>query len=270
MSLDFENLGDVQKRFEQIEAGRAIMPGIPVLARLDGRSFHNYTRNFRKPFDEQLVHSMIQTTSSLVDEFKADVGYTQSDEITLAWINADDDETKLMFGGKFQKLCSLLAAYGSVVFNKTIENFKDDGTAASFDCRVWQVPNLKVAADNFLWREMDATKNSVSMAASHYFSPKQLLGKSTNERKDMLFLERGVRWEEYPTSYKKGTYVAKRKVEKFLTEQELAMIKPEFRPPGPVLRSVIQELDLPPATRITNFERVLFYGEEPNVESSSS
>lgn len=268
-SVDFDALGDVQKRLERVEAGRAIMPGIPMLARLDGRAFHSYTKYFDKPFDRELVELMQLTTKALLDEFKADVGYTQSDEITLAWTNPDVEETKLMFGGKFQKLASLMAGYASAYFNvRGLQEGMDvRGMLPIFDCRVWQVPTLSVAAANFLWREMDATKNSVSMAASAYFSPKQLLGKSSPERREMLLKEKGIRWEDYPSAYKKGTYVVKRKVEKFLTKEELEMIKPEFRPVGPVLRSTIVELDIPPALRITNFEGVLFRGEEPVNES---
>lgn len=268
-SIDFDALGDIQKRLERVEAGRAIMPGIPLLARLDGRAFHSYTRHFDKPFDRDLVGLMVNTTKALLDEFKADVGYTQSDEITLAWTNPDVEETKLMFGGKFQKLASLMSGHASAYFNVQglREGMEVRGMLPVFDCRVWQVPTLSVAAANFLWREMDATKNSVSMAASAYFSPGELLGKSAPERKELLWERKGIRWTEYPSAYKKGTYVVKRKVEKFLSKEELEMIKPEFRPVGPVLRSTIVELDIPPALRITNFEGVLFRGEEPVNDS---
>jgi tRNA(His) guanylyltransferase len=268
-SIDFDALGDIQKRFEQVEAGRSIMPGIPILARLDGRSFHNFTKSMKRPFDKAFTEAMQTTAKALLDEFNADVAYTQSDEITLAWTNPDAEQTKIMFGGKFQKLCSLLAAHASVVFNQEASEVFAWASISRpiLDCRVWQVPNLEVAASNFLWREMDATKNSVSMAASTYFSAKKLEGIGTKERKYMLQVEKDVLWEKYPTHFKKGAYFAKRKVEKFLSKEELQWIKPEHRPTGPVLRNVIVELDIPPATRIINFEGVLFRGEQPTVET---
>lgn len=268
-SVDFDRLGDIQKGLERVEAGRAIMPGIPLLARLDGRSFHSFTRSAKKPFDEQLIWCMQDTARDLLEEYKADVAYTQSDEITLAWANLNFEETQLMFGGKFQKLCSLLAARASVTFNQNAApHFPWTRVSRPvMDCRVWQVPNLHVAAANFLWREMDATKNSVSMAASAFFSPKQLHCVPTKERIELLRKEKDIHWENYPTACKKGTYQVKRKVEVLLSKEELEWIKPEYRPSGPVLRSKVIELDIPPATKITNFKEVLFDGADPIVES---
>ena len=38
-SLDIEGLGDLMKNFEMSEAGKTLMPGLPVVARLDGKNF---------------------------------------------------------------------------------------------------------------------------------------------------------------------------------------------------------------------------------------
>lgn len=78
-------LGDRCKRFEAAEAGRRAMPGIPLLARLDGRAFHTFTRGLNRPFDERFGRCMVETARTLVDNLHALVAYTQSDEITLIW-----------------------------------------------------------------------------------------------------------------------------------------------------------------------------------------
>ena len=78
-------IGDRCKRFEGAEAGRRAMPGIPLLARLDGRAFHTFTRGLARPWDARFATCMLETTRTLVDELQALVGYTQSDEITLLW-----------------------------------------------------------------------------------------------------------------------------------------------------------------------------------------
>ena len=52
-------LGDRCKRFEMAEAGRTLMPGLPVLARLDGRAFHTFTRGMQRPFDARFMEAKI-------------------------------------------------------------------------------------------------------------------------------------------------------------------------------------------------------------------
>ena len=55
----------------------------PLLARLDGRAFHTYTKGLKRPYDERLSACMIETTKALIEEFHPRIVYTQSDEISL-------------------------------------------------------------------------------------------------------------------------------------------------------------------------------------------
>ena len=45
---DFEAMGDRQKAYEDQEASRRVMQGLPVLVRLDGRSFHTFTKGLAR------------------------------------------------------------------------------------------------------------------------------------------------------------------------------------------------------------------------------
>jgi tRNA(His) guanylyltransferase len=175
-----ESLGDRMKVYEGIEASRAMMPRLPILARLDGRAFHTFTRGLERPYDRAFSGCMIRTMQFLVEKFHADLAYTQSDEIMLYWENSSDE---MMFGGRFQKWHSVLASTATLGFVREVQQaipshaHKD----MTFDCRVWQVPYKQEVYHNFLWREDDATKNSVSMAAQSMFSHKELLGKKGPE-----------------------------------------------------------------------------------------
>src|SRR5215471_4222370 len=80
-----DGLAERMKRYEATEAGRRLMPLLPALARLDGRAFHNFVRGLARPYDKRLSDLMIDTATFLVRETNAVAGYTQSDEITLAW-----------------------------------------------------------------------------------------------------------------------------------------------------------------------------------------
>jgi tRNAHis guanylyltransferase len=82
-------LGDRMKGYESAEAGRRLMPLVPVMARIDGRCFSSFTRGMRRPYDPTMSEAMIDTTVQLVKETNACMGYTQSDEITLAWHSTD-------------------------------------------------------------------------------------------------------------------------------------------------------------------------------------
>jgi tRNA(His) guanylyltransferase len=133
-----------------------------------------------------------------------------------------------------------------------------------FDCRVWQVPTLADAVDVFVWREDDATKNSVSMAAGAHYPDRELHGKDSAAKQELLF-QKGINWNDYPAFFKRGTYVQRRSVERALSDDERQRI-PEAHRPAPdarVTRSQVVELAMPPARRVANLAAVLFAAADP-------
>ena len=262
-----DSLGDRMKEFEMQFAGVRAMKGIPLVARLDGRSFHTFTRGLERPFDQRLSECMIETTKFLVDETHAKIGYTQSDEISLVWYYPADEAAEYMFDGRIQKLTSILAALASVKFAKMIaEKIPEKVTQVPvFDCRVWQVPTLQIAADAFLWRELDATKNSISMAAHAYFPHKSLQGMNGSEKQERLWAEKGINWNDYPAFFKRGTYVQRKTFERALTEEERNRIPEKHRPDAgkTFTRSSVIELEMPPAKRCANYVDVIFNNDDP-------
>lgn len=258
-SIDFDAIGDKHKALESIQAGVRLIPGIPVIARLDGRAFHTFTRHAVKPFDNALIVCMQNTAKDLLDKFQADLAYCQSDEITLVWKNLDS------FSLKVQKICSLLAAQGTATFNaEVVKNGFESKTECLpiFDCRVWQVPNLEIAAENVLWRQWDAFKNSVSMAAHSMFSTKELHKKNTRDKITMME-EKGFIWGNLPSSHKGGTFFRKEELLKELTPEELENIPEKFRPTTPILRNVVLQFEVPRLTSVCNKSGVLFEFERP-------
>jgi tRNA(His) guanylyltransferase len=83
------NFGDRMQEYERIEAARQFMPLLPVCARLDGKSFKRFTKGLDRPYDRGLVELMIATATYLVQETQANMGYTQSDEISLVWYSGE-------------------------------------------------------------------------------------------------------------------------------------------------------------------------------------
>ena len=265
-----DGLGDRCKEFEAAEAGRRAMRGLPLLARLDGRAFHTFTRDLKRPYDHGMSVAMIETTRYLVREMTAAVGYTQSDEITLAWFESSQSTADYGFDGRFQKLASVLAGMASTRFYQLVlEHLPDKASATPhFDCRVWQVPTLADAADVFVWREDDATKNSITMAAGAYYSDAELEGKNSSVKQEMLW-QKGVNWNDFPAFFKRGSYLQRRTFDRALTDEERVRIPEAHRPPlgATFQRTQVMELELPPVRKIANLSAVLFERADPVPKS---
>lgn len=259
------DLGDRMKMYERFGTGQCAMPRLPVLVRLDGRCFHGLTKNCTKPFDEGLHEAMVSTAIALAEETCAKVAYTQSDEISLL-LYTDKPDAKIYFDGKYHKINSVLAGLASVTFTEQWVNMP----MGLFDCRTWTVPTKDEAVNAFVWREQDATRNSVQMAARARFSHKQCYKKNNADLQEMLFQD-GVNWNDYADWEKRGTFVIRRKKLRTLTEAERSAIPEKHRPPAhqDVVRTSYETLSLPVLTTIQNRVEVLFKGAEPVLRAET-
>lgn len=154
---------------------------------------------------------MIDTTKYLVSETNAIVGYTQSDEITL--ILYSKDKGSLIYNdGKKQKILSKLTAKCVNYFNdKRKEYLPHHDKTAIFDCRIYQVPTLHDACLQLLWRENDATKNSISSLAQSLFSHKSLQNLNSSQLQDKMMIEKSINWNDLDVKFKRGTYIKRLK-----------------------------------------------------------
>lgn len=265
-------LGDRMKAYEAME-DRRLLPRVPILVRLDGRAFHSLTRKMDRPFDLDFSRAMVDTMTGLVEEFEATVGYTQSDEITLAWHYLGRGGRALPeptppFGGRHQKLVSLTASAAGGFFERALGHKLGRAVPAMFDARAWVVPGLAEAANVFLWRQQDATRNSVQMLARAHFSHKQCFKKSTADLLKML-QEQGVHHHQVPAALRYGTFARRMRVESVIsyTAEELEALpaKHEAREhaPGtsfPVVRAVVKPLVVELVTLDANQREVLLFG----------
>lgn len=242
---DKDTLGARMKAYEEPSTSRKAFKGQPLIVRLDGKSFHTFARGLKRPYDKGLSDLMVLVTANLVERFQARVGYTQSDEITLVWYIQPHDTAEYPFDGRFQKLESLTASLAAAVFNVNVPVYlpEKSGTLAIFDSRAFTVPTLKEAYHAVLWRQQDATKNAISMAAHAHFSHKSLQGVNGPAMQERLFSEKGINFNDYPTFFKRGTFVKRSLINKVLTTVELERIPENHRPTGPVTRSVISSFD---------------------------
>lgn len=198
-------------RMKSYEDGSRFMRQLPVILRIDGKCFSKFTKGLERPYDKRFSDLMVEVTKYLVDELNAVIGYTQSDEISLILYNADPF-SEIIFGGKKQKLVSVPASMASGKFNqlrpKLLPDFKTDYLAI-FDCRAFQVPTRTEAANAILWREQDATKNAISMAARAFISHKQMQNLNGKQLQEILWSDHKINFNDYPNGFKRGTFVRK-------------------------------------------------------------
>jgi tRNA(His) 5'-end guanylyltransferase len=266
-----DEFGNRMKLYEGAEAGRKLMPLLPAVARLDGRAFHTFTRGLERPYDLRMSTLMSETTKYLVQETNACVGYTQSDEITLVWYS-DDIKSQIFFDGRIQKMNSILAAMATAEFQRLLPEHLPDkvGAKPMFDCRVWNVPNKVEGANTVLWREQDATRNSILMSAHHHIGHKKAQDKNTKVLQDMLH-EKGINWNDYPAFFKRGVFYQRQRVVRPFTADELEKLpeKHEARknPDLEIERWQVRTIDMPPFVKVSNRVEVIFDGADPQVES---
>jgi tRNA(His) guanylyltransferase len=262
-------LGDRMKMYENVESNRRFMPLLPIIARLDGMGFSKFTKDMERPYDERMSRIMKLTAAFLLEETHAVAAYTQSDEITLAWFS-NSLKSQTWFDGRVLKMNTALASKASIYFNELVaehlpEKYKKRRPA--FDCRAFNMPNLEEATNNFLWRERDATKNSVNMTSTAYYSDKEVLDKDTNERLDML-MAKGVNWNKYPSFFKRGTFITRGVTEEPFTVEEIEKLPARHQahsnPKLTVRRNIIRVYeDMPIFDKVTNRIDVLFNGATP-------
>lgn len=228
--MDKTTLGDRMKNNYENISRYYLTRRMPIITRIDGKSFHTFTRGFKKPFDDILVKTMQETMKYLCENIQGCVlGYTQSDEISLVLVDYAELTTDAWFGNNLQKMCSVSASMATLAFNKaftrniskqskrfyteyleekdasyieTLEIATNKG--AMFDSRVFTIPKEEVC-NYMLWRQQDATRNSILSVGQANFSHKDLHGKSCNNIQDMLMTQKGINWNDYATTLKRGS-----------------------------------------------------------------
>lgn len=226
-----DSLGHRMKQYEGVPKNY-LMLGCPKAIRLDMRAGHTFCRDFKRPFDDVFSTCMLQASKKLCEEIPGVVmAYTQSDEISLI-INdvTKNGQINCFFDGNVEKIVSISASICSVEFNrkydeilrnmptsKDKEIYEKQAWKAHFDSRVWTLPNLMEVHNYILWRQQDATRNSIQMVGHANFTDSELYKKNTSDIQDMLMLQKGINWNNFPVKYKRGAIILKEQYEKEVT-----------------------------------------------------
>ena len=235
-----DDLGNRMKTFYEQIPKTKLMRRCPVICRLDGRSFHTFTRGFKRPFDDVLIKTMQETAKYLCENIQGcSLAYTQSDEISLLLIDYHRFETSAWFDYEIQKMCSISASMATMAFNKffianvssficKVHSTRDEKiiaenkeyinalqgsifNGAMFDARVFNIPREEVT-NYFYWRQLEASRNSIQMVGQANFSHKELQFKSCNDIQDMLMTQKNINWNDLPIYQKRGSCVVRNRI----------------------------------------------------------
>jgi tRNA(His) guanylyltransferase len=249
---------DAKMRIFETAADYCVLPGIHMVARLDGRSFTRLTKEvceFQVPFDERFRDLMVSTAEALMNcGFRVTYAYTESDEISLL-LNRDEK----LFGRKLRKLTSTLAGEASAHFSLAL------GQVATFDCRISQLPSDDLVVDYFRWRNEDASRNALN--AHCYWKLRQtgwsqsratshLEGMSVAQKNELLF-QHGVNYNDLPAWQKRGVGLVWEEFDKLSTNPKTDAAVTARR------KRIRREMELPLREEYAAFVRAKLAGTVP-------
>lgn len=204
--MKFDELDYRMRVFETVH-DLCVLPGLYMVARLDGRSFTRLTKEvhqFEAPFDPRFRDMMLTTAEHLMSGcgFNFVYGYTQSDEISLLFALEENS-----FQRKLRKLHSILSGEASAQFSLLL------GAIAVFDCRISQLPSVEHVVDYFRWRNEDAHRNALNAHGYWLLRKKgQTVGEATAgmkgltvAQKNELLFQNGVNFNDLPLWQKRGS-----------------------------------------------------------------
>lgn len=168
------------KSYESVPRSRLVSQ-IPVMARLDGKAFHTFTRGFDRPYARTFHECMWETAKYLCEHVQGvRIAYVQSDEITLL-LTQKTVYMQPWFDYEVQKMCSVAASWAGVAFLSALQS---------------RVPQ-------------HATRNSIQMLGQAFFSYRELHNKSCDDIQEMLFSQKGLNWSDCPVPQKRGVCLKK-------------------------------------------------------------
>jgi tRNA(His) 5'-end guanylyltransferase len=208
---------DLSKRIRSYEdvTRSYLYKKLPVIIRVDGKSFHKLTSFLNKPYDLRFISAMDLTALEACQAFQCcKFAYLQSDEISFLLSDLDTPQTEMWFNGDIRKICSISAAMVSVSFTHILE------VAGLFDSRVFNLPMHEVE-NYFIERQKDAVRNSIQGYAQSFFSHKQLHKLNCKQLQEKMFADAGFNWDKIDTSFKRGRCVIKNSDGNWIVDNEI-------------------------------------------------
>lgn len=186
------------------------------VVRVDGRSFHTFTKTlFDHPFDELFRDLMVTTAFKLMNELDGIYAFTESDEISILF-----PRNWNLFSREVEKIVSISASLAGAIFNRELINSSIGNLVEDiypvFDSRIWIGVSDESVMDYFLWRQNDTARNAL-FSWCHWTAIKNsnnkreykeleklFVGHSVRRKHDFLY-NHGINYNDLPNWQKRGT-----------------------------------------------------------------
>ncbi|CAK9107893.1 unnamed protein product, partial [Durusdinium trenchii] len=163
-----------------------------VSLRLDGCMFGRLTRHLRQigligpGYSKDIGEIMRLCCRMMMDEFKGNVAYTHSDEMTILMfphkMGRPGNSFQWPHNGRIQKWVSIGSSMVTALFNRQLSQLAEargitlpTDIVAHFDCRVGLFDSEKEALSLLLWRAYDCSVNCVQDACHHQGAPLEVV-----------------------------------------------------------------------------------------------
>lgn len=195
-------------------ADTKLLPRLPLIITVNGRSFSKITSLLDKPYCSKLADCMYSTMLRLVNEIDGAVfAYCFNDEIIIVARNDQTLDTNPWYDNKVQKIVSAVSSVATLHFNNcaaaTELNLIGD---AIFIAKSFVVPNITEAINVMVSKQQQAFQSSMNFACFYEFLKKynkeeikeMLSGTSLDEKIDLLNQECEIDFNEYPPEFRRG------------------------------------------------------------------
>lgn len=263
---DKTSLGDRMKQYEAV-ARTALTPRCPMIVRIDGRAFHTFTKPLKDPdapdpWSLVLREGLTAAATALLREIPGSkLAYLQSDELSVLVTDYDTLGARPWFGKISQKIDSVTASITTAAFNEVMQAWSATRKLgfATFDSRCFVLPKEDVC-NYFVWRQQDATRNSVSMIAQHYFEHERLQGLNWGALQELLWTEKNINWDKIETWKKRGWCVRRDTYEGVVGEDSQAPASEVGK--TYTRETIVSDLEIPIFTQSRSYiERHVFIGD---------
>jgi len=191
-----------------------IMPRLPIIIGINGRSFSKITSFLDKPYCPKLAECMLSTTLRLCSDIEGALfAYQHNDEITVVARNDQNPDTVPWYDNNIQKICSITASIATMHFNDCATKIELNLTADPvFTSQVFGVPTISEAINTVIYRQQHNFQTSIQFA-SHYELLKKydkntikemLAGLNVDEKIGLLQQECGIDFHQMPQAFRRG------------------------------------------------------------------
>lgn len=214
---------DLENRMRTYEEKSHFIKRIPVIVRIDGKSFKNFTKqevfyiNEKYDFSNIIIDGLVFAANNCLESGNnAKCAYIQSDEISILLTDFDYLNTEPLFNYDKEKIISYFTSVVSNSFNDYMNLFRKSNSIirpikiANFLTKAHNYPEDDVV-NYFVWRQQDAIRNSISKFCRNFYSDNEMHCKNQSNMHEMLY-QKGMNWAtDLDDKFKNGVFIYKDK-----------------------------------------------------------